>query len=54
MPASRVAQIASLLLIIGVLVRGHGYALFLMFRVREGMRAEPDCRGADRGLGRPG
>jgi RND superfamily putative drug exporter len=37
-----VSQIASLLLIVLVLGAGTDYALFLMFRVREEMRARPD------------
>jgi RND superfamily putative drug exporter len=41
-----VSQIASLLLIVLVLGAGTDYALFLMFRVREEMRAGLDCHEA--------
>jgi len=41
-----VSQIASLLLIVLVLGAGTDYALFLMFRVREEMRAGRECRQA--------
>ena len=45
-----VSQIASLLLIVLVLGAGTDYALFLMFRVREEMRAGMDPEGTARGV----
>jgi putative drug exporter of the RND superfamily len=45
-----VSQIASLLLIVLVLGAGTDYALFLMFRVREEMRAGLDSGGVARGV----